>query len=57
MQYLRDMFGGHVKLAPLDNARFPELRWTPVRAVLAAHVAPPEAPPRGAARPGARVTG
>lgn len=35
MQYLRDMFGGHGKLDPLDNGRYPGLRWTGVRAVLA----------------------
>ena len=39
MQYLRDMFGGRAKLAPLDNARYRELRWTTVREVLAAHAA------------------
>ncbi len=36
MQYLRDMFSGRAKLAPLDDARYPELRWTTVREVLAA---------------------
>lgn len=36
MQYLRDMLGGRAKLAPLDNARYPELRWTTVRAFLEA---------------------
>ena len=35
MQYLRDMFSGQAKLEPLDNDRYPELRWTPVRDVLA----------------------
>lgn len=35
MQYLRDMFSGRAKLAPLDHARFPEIRWTSVREVLA----------------------
>jgi nucleoside-diphosphate-sugar epimerase len=39
MQYLRDMFGGRATLAPLDNDRYPDLRWTSVRAVLAAQVA------------------
>lgn len=38
MQYLRDMFGGRAKLAPLDNARYPDLRWTPVRQVLVRHL-------------------
>lgn len=31
MQYMRDMFSGEGKLTPLDNARYPELRWTSVR--------------------------
>jgi nucleoside-diphosphate-sugar epimerase len=31
MQYMRDMFSGHGKLTPLDNNRYPELRWTSVR--------------------------
>lgn len=35
MQYLHNMFTGRPKLAPLDNARYPELRWTSVREVLA----------------------
>ena len=35
MQYLHNMFTGLPKLAPLDNARYPEIRWTPVREVLA----------------------
>ena len=39
MQYLHDMFSGRAKLAPLDDGRYPALRWTPVREVLAAHVA------------------
>jgi uncharacterized protein YbjT (DUF2867 family) len=41
MQYLRDMFEGRAVLAPLDNDRYPDLRWTPVREVLAAHLAAP----------------
>lgn len=28
MQYTLDMFSGSVRLAPLDNDRFPEIRWT-----------------------------
>ena len=36
MQYLHNMFTGLPKLTPLDNARYPEIRWTPVREVLAA---------------------
>ena len=35
MQYMRDMFTGRPKLTPLDNARYPEIHWTPVRDVLA----------------------
>lgn len=34
MQYMRDMFSGDGKLAPLDNGRYPDLRWTSVREVL-----------------------
>lgn len=34
MQYLHNMLEGHVKLASLDNARYPGLRWTPVATVL-----------------------
>ena len=35
MQYLHNMFTGRPKLAPLDNARYPDIRWTSVREVLA----------------------
>ncbi|WP_375436480.1 NmrA family NAD(P)-binding protein [uncultured Hymenobacter sp.] len=35
MQYLHNMFSGLPKLAPLDNSRYPDIRWTPVRDVLA----------------------
>ncbi|MET4076468.1 NmrA family NAD(P)-binding protein [Hymenobacter sp. UYCo722] len=35
MQYLHNMFTGLPKLNPLDNDRYPDLRWTPVREVLA----------------------
>lgn len=35
MQYLHNMFTGLPKLAPLDNARYPEIRWTSVQDVLA----------------------
>jgi nucleoside-diphosphate-sugar epimerase len=35
MQYMRDMFSGKGKLAPLDNARYPDLHWTSVRDHLA----------------------
>jgi nucleoside-diphosphate-sugar epimerase len=31
MQYMRDMFSGCGKLSPIDNNRYPELRWTSVR--------------------------
>ncbi|WP_231590667.1 NmrA family NAD(P)-binding protein [Hymenobacter terrenus] len=36
MQYLHNMFTGRPKLAPLDNARYPDIRWTSIREVLAA---------------------
>jgi nucleoside-diphosphate-sugar epimerase len=36
MQYMHNMFGGRVKLDPLDNARYPELKWAAVRDFLAA---------------------
>jgi nucleoside-diphosphate-sugar epimerase len=39
MQYMRNMFEGRAKLQPLDNARYPDLSWTKVRAVLSAHEA------------------
>ena len=35
MQYLHNMFSGLPKLASLDNARYPDIRWTSVREVLA----------------------
>jgi nucleoside-diphosphate-sugar epimerase len=35
MQYMRDMFSGRAKLEPLDNERYPGMRWTSVRDVLA----------------------
>ncbi|MBC6699199.1 NmrA family NAD(P)-binding protein [Hymenobacter puniceus] len=36
MQYLHNMFSGQAKLAePLDNNRYPEIRWTQVHEVLA----------------------
>ena len=35
MQYLRDMMEGSGKLAPLDNARYPDLTWTKAQQVLA----------------------
>jgi nucleoside-diphosphate-sugar epimerase len=36
MQYLHNMFGGRAKLQPLDNDRYPDIRWTTVRDVLSA---------------------
>jgi len=38
MQYLHNMFTGLPKLTPLDNARYPDLKWTSVREVLATRV-------------------
>jgi len=35
MQYMHNMFSGLPKLNPLDNNRYPGLRWTKVREVLA----------------------
>lgn len=35
MQYMRDMFSGRGKLAPLDNSRYPEVRWASIREKLA----------------------
>ncbi|MCP9235398.1 NmrA family NAD(P)-binding protein [Lewinella sp. JB7] len=35
MQYMRNMYSGRAKLSPLDNARYPDIRWTPVAEVLA----------------------
>lgn len=34
MQYLHNMFEGRTKLTPLDNTRYPHIRWTGVRDVL-----------------------
>jgi hypothetical protein len=36
MQYLRDMLSGEAKLWPLENQRYPGLRWTTVRDVIGA---------------------
>jgi nucleoside-diphosphate-sugar epimerase len=36
MQYMRNMFDGRAKLAPLDNDRYPGIRWTTARDVLSA---------------------
>lgn len=35
MQYMRDMFSGLPKLEPLDNDRYPAIKWTSVAEVLA----------------------
>jgi hypothetical protein len=35
MQYMRDMFTGSAKLAPLDNDRYAGILWTSVRDQLA----------------------
>ena len=40
MQYMHDMFSGQAKLDPLDNNRYPGLRWTSVAGHLAALMAP-----------------
>jgi nucleoside-diphosphate-sugar epimerase len=37
MQYMRNMFDGRAKLEPLDNDRYPSIRWTTVRDVLSAN--------------------
>jgi nucleoside-diphosphate-sugar epimerase len=37
MQYMYNMFSGLAKLEPLDNDRYPGMRWTTVRKFLAAH--------------------
>jgi uncharacterized protein YbjT (DUF2867 family) len=34
MQYMRDMFDGRAKLDPLDNDRYPGMKWTTARDVL-----------------------
>ena len=36
LQYMRNMFDGRAKLEPLDNDRYPGIRWTTVRDVLSA---------------------
>ena len=36
MQYIRNMFDGRAKLEPLDNDRYPGMRWTTARDVLLA---------------------
>ena len=39
MQYLHNMFGGKAKLTPLDNDRYPEIRYTKVKDVLSGELA------------------
>ena len=34
---IRNMFDGRAKLEPLDNDRYPSIRWTTARDVLSAH--------------------
>jgi nucleoside-diphosphate-sugar epimerase len=36
MQYMHNMFSGRAKLEPLDNDRYPNMRWTSAREVIAA---------------------
>jgi nucleoside-diphosphate-sugar epimerase len=36
MQYMRNMFDGRAKLEPLDNDRYPGIRWTTARDLLSA---------------------
>jgi nucleoside-diphosphate-sugar epimerase len=36
MQYMRNMFDGRAKLQPLDNDRYPGMRWSSAREVLSA---------------------
>lgn len=36
MQYLHNVFSGQAKLEPLDNDRYPGMRWTTVREILSA---------------------
>jgi nucleoside-diphosphate-sugar epimerase len=40
MQYMLNMFDGRAKLAPLDNDRYPGIRWTTAREVLSARPGP-----------------
>jgi uncharacterized protein YbjT (DUF2867 family) len=35
MQYVHNMFEGRVKLTPLDNERYPDIKWTSARELLA----------------------
>jgi hypothetical protein len=37
MQYMRNMIDGRAKLEPLDNERYPDIKWTSAKELLAAH--------------------
>jgi len=50
MQYMRDMFDGRAKLEPLDNDRYPGMRWTTAHEVLTANAARSAASGRGTNR-------
>jgi len=45
MQYMHSMFDGRAKLEPLDNDRYPGMRWTTVRDVLSARQVGRSMPP------------
>jgi uncharacterized protein YbjT (DUF2867 family) len=47
MQYLHNMFGGLGTLQPLDNGRYPGIRWTTARDVLASRDRDPDEPRTG----------
>jgi nucleoside-diphosphate-sugar epimerase len=36
MQYMHNMFDGRAKLEPLDNERYPDIKWTSIKELLAA---------------------
>ena len=38
MQYMHNMFEGRAKLDPLDNDRYPDIKWTSTKQLLAARV-------------------
>jgi hypothetical protein len=38
MMYMRTMFSGSAEVGPLDNQRYPHLRWTSARELLEARV-------------------
>lgn len=44
MQYLRNMFAGEGKFGQLDNARYPDIRWTSVHDMLDEHFKQAERP-------------